>query len=51
MSWLVVGAGTDPSGLQLLHLDVMEDALLLERATENAEITSLFVAWMYWTRR
>ncbi len=46
MLYLLVGAGIGPSGLQLIRLDVVEDSVLLERATEIAVIISFFVAGM-----
>jgi NhaP-type Na+/H+ or K+/H+ antiporter len=42
--YLAVGAGLGPWGAELLHLDVLADAALLERLSEIAVIVSLFTA-------
>lgn len=46
MLYLVVGIGLGPSGMDLLALDPVKDAALLERLTEVAVLISLFVAGM-----
>jgi NhaP-type Na+/H+ or K+/H+ antiporter len=46
MLYLLVGMGIGPSGLRLIDLDLVDDSVLLERATEIAVIISLFVAGM-----
>lgn len=44
MLYLVVGMALGPSGMDLLRLDPLRDAVLLERLTEVAVLISLFVA-------
>ena len=44
MFYLAVGAALGPWGGGLLHVDVVEDAVILERLTEIAVIISLFTA-------
>lgn len=46
MLYLLVGVGIGPAGLRLIDLDLVDDSVLLERATEIAVIISLFVAGM-----
>lgn len=42
--YLLVGVGVGPAGLNLFHVDPVEQAALLERITEVAVIVSLFAA-------
>jgi NhaP-type Na+/H+ or K+/H+ antiporter len=44
MFYLAAGAALGPWGVGLLHLDVVEDASILERLTEIGVIVSLFTA-------
>ena len=44
MFYLAVGVGVGPAGLELIRLDPLEHAALLERLTEVAVIVSLFSA-------
>lgn len=53
--YLAVGIGIGPAGLQLLHVDFLQDARWLNRLTEVALVVSLFVGGLQlrvpWTAR